>query len=181
MKIIKFRPKRRASQSFEACVVPHIEQLYRLAYRFCGKREDAEDLVQDLLIKVYPLQKELSGLDDPKPWLAKVLYRLFIDQRRRIKSSPVVPIEDLDLNIESVTDNRPGLEKSVADLQQIARLQQSFDKLSEDHRVLIGLFDIEGYSLTEIQQILDISPGTIKSRLHRARAQLKKYLHEGTF
>ena len=181
MKIIRFPSKRRANQEFEERVVPHIEQMYRLAYRFCGKREDAEDLVQDLLVKVYPLQKELSGLDDPKPWLAKVLYRLFIDQRRRSKSSPVVPIADQDLNIDSVMGDGPGLEKSVADLQQIGRVQKYFDKLSEDHRVLIGLFDIEGYSLTEIQQILDISRGTIKSRLHRARAQLKKYLNEGTF
>ncbi|MFQ5488882.1 MAG: RNA polymerase sigma factor, partial [Gammaproteobacteria bacterium] len=82
-KILGFSSKRADQAHFERLLRPHLEQLYRLAYRFTGNATDAEDLVQDLLIKIYPRREELKQVEKLRPWLARVMYNLFIDHKRR--------------------------------------------------------------------------------------------------
>ena len=74
---------------FERLIRPHLKRLYSLAYRFTGQRDDAEDLVQDLLLKLYPRLEEMQAIDKLSPWLSKVLYRQYVDQYRRKQRSPI--------------------------------------------------------------------------------------------
>ena len=149
---------------------------HRLAYRFCGCREDAEDLVQDVLVKLYPRFQDLHEIENLQSWLATVLYRQFVDRTRHLNRSPVQLSDDGDTPpmAEDGSVNQP--ETLLLNHETIDNIQQALLQLNEDQRVLVVLHDVEGYKLTELQEMLDVPIGTLKSRLHRAREQLKKLL-----
>lgn len=179
MAITNLWPLRQDShQRFEKLLQPHLKQLYRLAYRFTGQRDDAEDLVQDLLLKLYPRMDEIQSLEKPGPWLARVLYRQYIDGLRRSQRSPVQPMgnEEAIYETRASNDAQPG--EALETDMQVGLLQQALDQLNEDQRLAVMLHDVEGYSLQEIQQMLDVSQGTLKSRLSRARSKLRDYLQK---
>lgn len=166
---------RRKQQGFEGLVAPHIDHLYRLAYRFCGDRHDAEDLVQDLLTKLYPKYRELQAIEALRPWLARSLYHLFIDNTRKDKRTP--DIADLDDELlEALPGETDGPEQQLRGEQLQQQLNHALEQLNPDQRALISLHDIEGYTLPELESLLDTPLGTLKSRLHRARAHLRKSL-----
>jgi len=76
-------------QTFEKLVRPHFDRLYRLAFRLTGRRAEAEDLFQDLLIKAFGKLDDLVAIDEPGSWLSRVMYNLFIDERRRFARSRI--------------------------------------------------------------------------------------------
>ena len=177
MGIINFWPFGKSPHThFEELVSPHLDKLYRLAYRLTGQRDDAEDLVQDLLLKIYPRLEELQGIEKPAPWLARVLYHLFIDQVRRQQKSPIRFMNDNEVIYE--THASPAAEPSEVTNSGITLqlIDSSLKKLSEDHRILIILHDVEGYSLQEINHMTGTPVGTIKSRLSRARHKLREII-----
>lgn len=169
-------------QAFDTLLLSHMDQLYRLAYRFCGNRDDAEDLVQDVLIKLYPRGEELLKIEQLGPWLARTLYNHFVDNVRRYQRNPV---QLVDSNDASSLD-RGGLEDSpdhvFAREQQLERLQILVNQLNPEQRSLLALHDMEGYTLPELVKMLDTPLGTLKSRLFRARNRLKELVKlDGTF
>ena len=172
-KILPFRLSK--NTQFEQIVQPHIKRLYSLAYRFTGQQADAEDLVQDVLIKLFPRLDEMKSIDKPGPWMARVLYRHFIDVLRNKNRSIVDLVED-DSFLEEYTagNNEPSQELDLSLLQN--RLQYCLNKLNEDQRLLVILHDVEGYTLQEIHSLHDVSIGTLKSRLNRARSRLRDLL-----
>ncbi len=176
---------RRAQAHFDQRVRPHLDHLYKLAYRFTGSADRAEDLIQDLLVRVYPRCEELAGIEQPRPWLARVMYRIFIDQVRHNARSPHMPIADSglagDLADEAdpyteVADTAPGPEEEVEMHFDRERLNRAWEQLNPDHRALLALFEIEGYTLQELEVMLECARGTLKSRLHRARSRLAELL-----
>lgn len=175
MKILPF-PSHGPASSFEALVRPHIGYLYRLAYRFCGNQEDAEDLVQDLLTKLYPRRKELEVVEKLRPWLVTSLYRMFVDGTRRRKRSPLELIDNETAFYETAANDDVTPDQDLAEDQRIDKIQAAFQRLSEEHRVLMTLHDIEGYRLVELHKMLDVPVGTLKSRIHRARARMREML-----
>lgn len=162
-------------QGFEGLLAPHIEQLYRLAYRFTGDRHNAEDLVQELLVKLYPKRHELEGIEALRPWLMRSLYHLFIDTTRKDKRSPSLADVD-DEVLDTLPGHELGPEQRLGNEQLQQQLKSALDRLNPDQRVLLSLHDIEGYTLPELEELLDTPLGTLKSRLHRARAQMRKHL-----
>jgi RNA polymerase sigma-70 factor (ECF subfamily) len=169
-------PKHSEHDQFEQLVQPHLKQLYRLAYRFTGQRDDAEDLVQDILLKLYPRLHEMQAIERLGPWLARVLYRHFVDRLRSKHRSPLQFIGDDESILEKHVDERPGPEAKLRLAVFNDRLQYSLDRLNEDQRILVILHDVEGYTLNEIHTMYDVSIGTLKSRLSRARAKLRELL-----
>jgi len=170
MALIRFPSRRAASQAaqFDQLLRPHVASLYRMAYRYTGRREDAEDLVQDLLVKLYVRMPELTEVADLRPWLIRSLYHAFVDRLRKSARSPeLVDVEDQAL---MALDNP---EQDVLTLQQRQALTAAIDQLSPEHRAVVVLHLVEGHSLAELSAILDVQVGTLKSRLHRAKAQLQ--------
>lgn len=168
--------RRSGRDGFEDLLAPHIDYLYRLAYRFSGKRADAEDLVQDLLLKLYPRRHEMNQLAPLRPWLVRALYHHYIDTLRSQRRNPLH--EALDMTVLELTA-MPAVaqpEHAVENASLQHRLVVALASLNPDQRTLIALHDIEGYTLVELQTMLDIPIGTLKSRLHRARAQLREQL-----
>lgn len=161
---------------FEALLSPHLDKLYRLAYRLSGQRDTAEDLVQELLLKVYPRLEEMQQIEQLAPWLSKILYRQFIDQYRRQKRSPLDYTDDEQTLYDSSAPNAQDPAEVSNNRLVGALLGQALDRLNEDQRRLVMLHDAEGYTLQEISELLETPVGTLKSRLSRARSRLREIL-----
>lgn len=155
---------------FERAVGPWMEDLRRLAMRLTGSVDDTEDLLQDLWIRLQPRLDEVEELDHPRPWLARVLYRMFVDRWRRDQAGPVRD-EGVDLDDAVATGDLP--DEAFERGMRRDRLQAALDGLPSFQRELVILHDVEGYTLTEISEITGTPTGTLKSRLHRARNSLR--------
>lgn len=164
--------------SFDALLRPHLDRLYRLSFGLAGSKADAEDLFQDVLVKAFGRLDDLLDVREPGSWLCRVMYNHFIDNRRRFARARLVSVEENQLPGQSV-ESMPGDLDPVRDaerLDDITRLDQAFAVLSDKHRLVVLLHDTEGYKLEEIHKITGDPVGTIKSRLHRARARLRDIL-----
>ncbi|MEL7184917.1 MAG: RNA polymerase sigma factor [Pseudomonadota bacterium] len=171
-------------QTFETLVRPHFDRLYRLAWRLTGAKDQAEDLFQELLIKAYGKLDDLVDIDAPGAWLCRVMYNLFIDEKRRFTRRRLLMVEEGELAGDGLAGlaGADNLELDQEQFERIRALGNALQQLSDEHRLIVLLHDTEGYKLTEIQEITGIPIGTVKSRLHRARARLREILtNDGTF
>jgi RNA polymerase sigma-70 factor (ECF subfamily) len=167
--------------AFEKLVQPHFDRLWRLAYRLTGRKAEAEDLFQELLIKAYGKLDDLVSIDEPGSWLSRIMYNLFIDEQRRFARRRMQTVEEGYLPGDGL-EGFAGTDDPVRDNQRLEKLKQldlALAQLSNEHRVIVLLHDAEGYKLREIQELMDIPVGTVKSRLHRARARLREILTKG--
>lgn len=177
------------ASDFERVIRPHLPSLYRLAYRLSGTETDAEDLLQEMLLRLHDRTAELVALDRPGTWLARVLYRLYVDEyrRTRLRPSPAAdyrsgnPGDEDDPVTEAEAGPELDPEKLAERAHDTARLQRALDALPEDQRTVVLMHDVEGYRLTEVSELIEVPLGTLKSRLHRARRSLRDLLTEGTF
>ena len=169
---------------FERLVRPHFDRLYRLAWRLTGAKAEAEDLFQELLIKAYGMLDEIVKIEEPGSWLCRVMYNLFVDQHRKFTRQRMHLVDEGHLPGDGISELAGDLDP-VADserIEKLGRLDAALRKLSVEHRIVVLLHDAEGYKLEEIQELTGTPVGTIKSRLHRARARLRQILDEdGTF
>jgi RNA polymerase sigma factor (sigma-70 family) len=161
------------SKRFEGLVRPHVLALYQFAYRLLRNRADAEDLVQDVLAKLYPRTNEMTEVRELKPWLMRVVYHQFIDVIRK-RSRTVATLSEA--NYLEIVDpaQEPEFQADMAQLRD--RVGVAVGRLRRDQQLLVGLHLIDGFTLEEVAQMLDVPLGTLKSRLHRTRAELKKTL-----
>jgi RNA polymerase sigma factor (sigma-70 family) len=174
-------PRDQRAAEFDRLFREHVPTLYRAAYRWTGAVDQAEDLVQELLVRLYPRLDELRGLDQVKPWALRVMYRIFVDQLRRQRNSPVrfglepEQEEDGETEGDTVADE---LEPELLVDREIEqeRILAAWGEMTEEHRVVLSMHDIEEYSLVEIAAMTDTPLGTLKSRVHRARARLRELL-----
>jgi DNA-directed RNA polymerase specialized sigma24 family protein len=143
-----------AHPEFRDLVAPHLGALYRSAYRLTGNRQDAEDVVQEVCVRAYTHLASLSTLEQPKSWLLKIAYRVFVDGARRRARSPVrATAEDFDATRSS---DEPSPEE-------------------REQRALLAL-QVEGYTLAELEAMTEFSADVLKARLYRARVRLGKLL-----
>jgi RNA polymerase sigma-70 factor (ECF subfamily) len=170
--------------TFERIVRPHLDRLYRLAWRLAGSRAEAEDLFQELLIRAFDKLDDLVGIDQPGPWLSRVMYNLFVDERRRFARQRMRLVDEGALAGDGL-EGLPGPGDPAHDRERydkFLRLDRALKQLSDEHRVVVLLHDTEGYKLSEIEELTGVPVGTVKSRLHRARARLREILEsDGTF
>lgn len=166
--VAKFTP------SWEQIVIEHSARVYRLAYRLTGNQHDAEDLTQEVFVRVF------RSLHNYQPgsfegWLHRITTNVFLDQVRRKKRIRMDQMGEESQNYaetsEFVSPER-GFEHNNLDYD----IQEALRKLAPEYRVAVVLCDIEGLSYEEIAATLGIKLGTVRSRIHRARAQLKKSL-----
>lgn len=181
--IISLFSSRGRNEEFETLLSPYLKGLYRLAYRLSGQRQDAEDLVQDLLTKLYPRWYELREVENLRTWLARVLYNLHIDAIRKRQRSPLDHAEEIhdDLFGDVMSQPVQHPEQHVEQVLLQRRLQLAVSNLTADQRTVLSLHDMEGYTLLELTHVLDTPIGTLKSRLHRARKALREQLVKEPF
>jgi RNA polymerase sigma factor (sigma-70 family) len=177
------------AEEFDLLMRGHVRPLYRYAYRWTGDVDQAEDLVQETLTRLFSNLHQLRQIEQPRPWAARVMYRIFVDWLRRAHRSPVVfvgrsgstgaVLEDDGEEIDA-PDESWDPEVLAEQAFERERIAAAWPRLHEQHRVVLSLHEIEGYSLEEVANIIEIPLGTTKSRLHRARQRLRELLTEGT-
>lgn len=181
-----FSRRPRPQDRFESLLRPHIEVLYRMAYRWTQSQDRAEDLVQDVLIKVASRVDEMEQLDNLKAWLLRIMYNRYVDDYRRQRASPIdTRHSGWSPQSEGDDEQMPDLiHEAIDPVQPIAQqelrlsLHKALAQLDPEQRELVLLQDVEGYSAEEAAEIMGIPLGTAKSRLHRARERLKLLLFE---
>jgi RNA polymerase sigma factor (sigma-70 family) len=162
------------SERFDKLVRPHVLPLYSAAYRLLGSREEAEDLVQDVLIKLYPRTDEMFALRDLRSWLLRVLYHQFVDRTRaHLRTVPTVSDDEL---MQTVPDPAPGPDLLTADADLSDKVAVVIGQLPYMHRALITLHIFGGHTLEELTEVFEVPVGTHKSRLHRSKTTLKERL-----
>jgi len=172
MSIVKLWSRSKQTDRFEILLKPFIPFLYQLAWRFTRTQADAEDLVQDLLSKLYPRLNELEKIENLRAWLARVLYRQYVD-RLRLQSRTPVDIADTGMDLDDEQEIPISTRPEQEQAQLIAQIERLLPQLNDDQRLLLILHDVEGYTLTEIQDVTETPIGTLKSRLNRARKKLR--------
>ncbi len=182
-----FRNKNSKQHQFTQLLRPHIDLMYRMAYRWSRSEHDAEDIVQDVLIRLADRVEEMQGIEQLRPWLLKCVYRRFVDAHRSQSSSPISNDSDLsssandDEDSQTATYNFADSHDDFAQMLESDALASALESLDDAHREVILLHDLEGYSASEVADIIEEKIGTVKSRLHRAREKLKNILINGTF
>lgn len=169
--------ERRAGFEREALV--HLDSLYRLALRLSGNEADAEDLVQEAMLRAYRSWDRYTPGTNAKGWLLTILRHLFINEYRRKRRHP----ESVDLDtIEpfALLDEKQEEDPQTAFFDRIVdeEVLRAVDQLPEAFREAVMLSDVEGLSYEEIAKVLEVPVGTVKSRLYRGRRQLQSKLHE---
>lgn len=169
------RESNRACDGFEKYVVPELEVLMRVAYSITGNRSDADDLVQDTLLRAYKAIERFDGRH-PRAWLMTIMRNAQINRVRRRRPS-LMRDPDLTLAVVSNTET-DGRSPEDQALDQVfdARLERSLAGLNAQFREAIQLVDIDGLSYAEAASVLDVPVGTIMSRLHRARKSIRNDL-----
>lgn len=159
--------------SWEEIVELHSARVYRLAYRLTGNRHDADDLTQEVFVRVF------RSLDTYTPgsfegWIHRITTNLFLDKARRRSRFRFDGFgEGAE---ERLVSTSPAPEVSYADGHFDDDVEAALISLPEDFRAAVVLCDVEGLSYEEIADVLDIKLGTVRSRIHRGRSMLRKAL-----
>ncbi|MDP8991739.1 MAG: sigma-70 family RNA polymerase sigma factor [Actinomycetota bacterium] len=163
-------------EAFARYVLPEVEVLVRVARSMTTRRDDAEDLVQDTLLRAY---RGLDGFDGrhPRAWLLTILRNAHVNRTRRRR--PVLVDDggaamDVAAEVGGAGDQDP--EAVVVDRWFDVAVADAFEQLPERYRQVVRLVDIEGLSYKETAVALALPEGTVMSRLHRARARMRSRL-----
>lgn len=159
--------------SWEEIVAQHSARVYRLAYRLTGNPHDAEDLTQEVFVRVF---RSLSSYTPGtfEGWLHRITTNLFLDgARRKAKIRFDALADDAD---QRLPGRLPAPEMVLMDMHFDDDVEAALSALSPDFRAAVVLCDIEGLSYDEIADVLGLKLGTVRSRIHRGRAMLRKAL-----
>jgi RNA polymerase sigma-70 factor (ECF subfamily) len=163
--------------AFEELVSAYEKKIYNYCLRMTNSREDAEDLTQEVFIKVYRSLKNFKGNSQLSTWIYRIAHNICIDNYRRNKAT-VVPLthnrpgeEERELDLLST---EPSPEETVITREKQEMIMACINSLKPEYRSVIILRDIQHHSYDEIANILDIPLGTVKSHISRARTALRK-------
>jgi len=173
------------SQAWQQLVATQHRRIYAICYRFTGSGSDADDLTQEVFLKLY---KNLGSFDTQKgsfqTWITTLARNLLVDHFRRTRLDRASESLDATADGEAdgatladrLADSRPSQEQHVARLELKARVQNALKQLSPELREAVILRDLEDMDYKEISQVLRIPEGTVKSRISRGRGELARLL-----
>jgi len=159
---------------FDRVIGPHFDALYRAAMRLTRCHADAEDLVQDVVLRAMPELARLATLDAPLAWLLRVQYRLFVDGVRHRRRSPVDSADGHAI-LAGAASEAPGPEQLTEAALRQRQIARAWQQLPRGQRALLAMH-AEGYSLGELEIMTGLSRNAIGVRLHRVRARLAQLL-----
>jgi RNA polymerase sigma-70 factor (ECF subfamily) len=166
--------------AFAELVRRHEERLFNTVYRLLGNIEDAQDVVQETFINAYQSLASFKGDAQFFTWLYRIAYNTAISHKRKQKGTLSIDasrngeagIEPLDRS----ETNQPG--NALSRVEEERRIQAALNRLSPEHRIVLLMKDMEGQKYEAIAEILQVPIGTIRSRLHRARLELRELLQK---
>lgn len=170
-------------RAYDQLVQRYQERVYATIYHMTSNHEDANDLAQDTFIKAYHALKSFKGGSSFYTWLYRIAVNKTINFLKQRRHRTHMSLDDLDINAENdpdmvafVSDKTPRREAALTELQE--KLNEALQQLSESHRLVVTLHDVQGLPHEEIAEIMDCNVGTVRSRLFYARQQLQGLLSE---
>jgi RNA polymerase sigma-70 factor (ECF subfamily) len=177
------RARRGDLQAYDELVKRYQERIYATIYHMTANHEDANDLAQESFIKAYSALKSFKGGSTFYTWLYRIAVNKTINFLKQRKNKFHLSLDDIDFNAEHdpdlmalISDKTPTRDVALAELQK--KLNEALLKLSEPHRMVVVLHDVQGQSHDEIAEIMGCNIGTVRSRLFYARQQLQGHLAE---
>src|ERR1041384_3105863 len=177
------RVRRGDISAYDDLVRRYQERIYATIYHMTSNHEDANDLAQETFIKAFQALKSFKGGSSFYTWIYRIAVNKTINFLKQRKNRSHMSLNDLDFNAEHdpdlvalVSDKTPRREAHLAELQE--KLNAAMQKLSEPHRLVVTLHDIQGLAHDEIAEIMDCNIGTVQSRLFYARQQLQAWLSD---
>ena len=170
-------------KQFETEAMPHMDALFRTALRMTKNQSDAEDLVQETMVKSYRFWDKFEPGSNCRAWLFKIMTNIFINEYRSKSRTPVsVNMDDIDDNflygqLAAMTPEKNPEEQLFAKIFD-DDVKKAIEELPDDFRLVVVLSFLEDFSYQEIADIVDLQLGTVKSRLHRGRKLLQKKLYD---
>jgi RNA polymerase sigma-70 factor, ECF subfamily len=168
---------------FEREVMQHLDALYRTAMRMTRNPQDAEDLVQETMLRAYRFLDRFEPGTNLRAWLFKILTNTYINRYRKASSEPRVDSLDdsEELSLYRYLDNEAAtrggsVEAQVLDRFAEADIRAAIEALPPQYRITVLLADVEGFSYNDIAEITNVKKGTVMSRLFRGRRLLQKAL-----
>lgn len=169
--------------AYDELVRRYQERIYATLYHMTSNHEDANDLAQESFLKAFHAIKSFKGDSSFFTWLYRIAVNKTINFLKQRKNRIHLSLNDLDLNAENdpdlvalISEKNPRRDMSLTELQE--KLNAAIQRLSEDHRLVVTLHDIQGLSHEEIGKIMDCNVGTVRSRLFYARQQLQAFLSD---
>jgi RNA polymerase sigma factor (sigma-70 family) len=169
--------------AYDELVQRYQQRIYATVYHMTANHDDANDLAQDAFIKGYQALKSFKGGSSFYTWVYRIAVNKTINFLKQRKNRVHMSLNDLDFNAEHdpdlvslVSDKTPRREANLAELQE--KLNEAMQRLSEQHRLVVTLHDVQGLSHDEIAKIMECNIGTVRSRLFYARQQLQGYLSD---
>jgi RNA polymerase sigma-70 factor, ECF subfamily len=180
-KLLLSSAKKGDIEAFEKLTGQYRKKIYNIALRMTGNREDASDLAQEVLIKVYKSLRSFREESSFSTWVYRITKNLCIDEFKKQSRRKTV---SLDENVElkentvkrQVESDEPGPYEQYEKSEIKRIVTDAIGALSEEHRMVIILRDLQGFSYEEISKIVKCPEGTVKSRINRARQALKELL-----
>lgn len=171
------------TRAFDALILKHGDKLYGLVYNMTSHKEDTHDLLQEIFARAYQSLPKFRGNSTFYTWIYQIAVNLtlnFLKKRKRRAgpslNDPDSPVQRDPALIDKALDSDPEHQTNIKELQ--VKLNEALQKLSEPHRMVVTMFDIQGMSHAEIAKVLNASEGTIRSRLHYAHLQLQSALQD---
>ena len=175
------RARRGDLAAYDDLVKRYQERIYATIYHMTSNHEDANDLAQDSFIKAFQALKSFKGGSTFYTWLYRIAVNKTINFLKQRKNRQHMSLNDIDFNAEHDTDlialiseKTPRRDAGLNELQK--KLNEALLKLSEPHRLVVVLHDVQGQSHEEIAEIMDCNIGTVRSRLFYARQQMQAEL-----
>jgi len=169
--------------AYDELVKRYQQRIYATIYHMTANHEDANDLAQESFIKAFQALPSFKGGSTFYTWLYRIAVNKTINFLKQRKNRQHMSLNDLDFNAEHdpdlmalISDKTPVREVGLSELQQ--KLNAALLKLSEPHRMVVVLHDVQGVSHDEIAEMMDCNIGTVRSRLFYARQQLQGFLAE---
>ena len=177
------RAKKGDLGAYDELVQRYQERIYATVYHMTSNHEDANDIAQESFIKAFQALKSFKGGSSFYTWLYRIAVNKTINFIKQRKNRIHMSLNDLDFNAEHdpdlvalISDKTPRREANLNELQE--KLNEALQKLSEPHRLVVVLHDVQGLSHDEIAKVMDCNIGTVRSRLFYARQQLQAWLSE---
>src|SRR5947208_15172797 len=169
--------------AYDELVKLYQERIYATIYHMTANHEDANDLTQETFIKAFQALKSFKGDSSFFTWVYRIAVNKTINFLKQRKNKTHMSLNDLDFNTEHdadllalISEKTPRREVNLIELQE--KLNIAMQKLSQVHRLVVTLHDVQGLSHEEISRIMDCNTGTVRSRLFYARQQLQAYLSD---